>query len=494
MWRRPGLLEIALLASTLASASAAAPPALGDDSVVYMIMVDRFADGDDNAPDVDVTHRLPRRFQGGDLAGLRQHLPQLATLGVSHIWLTPLHQQVKGLVGDGDDATAAYHGYWPEEFSAVDEHFGDVDDVRALVADAEALGVGVILDVVVNHTGYGAADPRGLVRHPCGEGDEQRCLFGLPDLRTEDPRVRQAVVDDVAWWLRLAPFAGLRLDAFKHIDRETAVAITSMAHRERPGVVVVAERWGAGVGDSEVRADVAAGAADAAFDFGFMSVAQGFVAGRLRPAAAAHHLEGRAASAVDAPPALHFLDNHDTQSWVHAVGARRAPLGAPLLLLSPGIPVITWGTERGRVGGAKDPDNRSFMPPLADVAVEADDALDDARAAEAFWRSVIAVRRRHPAAQRGTFRVLAASPTPAAHAGSVVFERRLPGERVLAAVALGAPLRHCEAAVGVVVVATAYPQRNDATIVSEGGATRCVDVVADGAVVVVIRDDDNLRK
>ena len=69
------------------------------------------------------------------------------------------------------------------------------------------------------------------------------CLFGLPHLQTELPRVRAVAVDNTRWWLRQAPFVGLRLDAFKHLDRQTARAITRMVQRQRAGTIVIAERW-----------------------------------------------------------------------------------------------------------------------------------------------------------------------------------------------------------------------------------------------------------
>jgi glycosidase len=129
------------------------------------------------------------------------------------------------------------------------------------------------------------------------------------------------------------------------------------------------------MGDVDVGADIAAGAADAAFDCALMGLARDFVTGRLRGQALGHHLEQRCAAAASAAPMLTFLDNHDTETWTHATGTARAPLGAPLLLLTPGIPVLTWGTELARIGGAKDPDNRSMMP--WEAAADAETSVPD---------------------------------------------------------------------------------------------------------------------
>jgi glycosidase len=395
---------------------------------------------------------------------------------VTHVWLTPLHAQIPHLVGGGDDATAGFHGYWPADFTAVDAHFGTLADLDALAAAADAAGIGLILDVVTNHTGYGAPDPRRLVRARCGDDAQTSCLFGLPDLATEDPRVRAIVVEDVAFWARRVPLAGLRLDAFKHIDRDTARAITARVHALRPGALMIAERWGAGPGDPAVVEDVAAGAADAAFDFTLMGLARDFVQGRLRGTAAAHHLTRRAAALATSPPALTFLDNHDTETWAHAVGAR-APLGAPWLLLTPGVPVLTWGTEVGREGGAGDPTNRTMMP-WSDAERQAADPTSGLH----FWRRLVALRRTSPAARHGVLEVTAASPV--SELPWIVWRRQADGDVLLVAVAVGAPLLHCGPADGVVTDAIGWPASSR---VVEGAGRRCLDVAGDGALVVRLR-------
>src|SRR5688572_16035945 len=102
--------------------------AVPEDAVVALIMVDRFADADDDDADVDDV----RAWQGGDLRGLKRHLADLHDLGVTHVWLTPLHKQIDHPVGK----TVAYHGYWPEQLDAVDPHFGTIEDLRDVAAEA----------------------------------------------------------------------------------------------------------------------------------------------------------------------------------------------------------------------------------------------------------------------------------------------------------------------------------------------------------------------
>jgi glycosidase len=121
------------------------------------VMIDRFANGDpgnDRGGAVggrEVTGFDPADtgfFHGGDLAGLTARLPYLARLGATAIWVTP--PVVQRTVQDG---SAGYHGYWGVDFTRVDPHLGDREDFGRFVARAHQLGLRVVLDVVVNHTG-----------------------------------------------------------------------------------------------------------------------------------------------------------------------------------------------------------------------------------------------------------------------------------------------------------------------------------------------------
>ncbi len=448
---------------------------LPDDAVIALIMVDRFADGAPNRPDV-VAPSSPqalRLFQGGDLPGLRARLGYLHDLGVTHLWLTPLHQQI---VGPPVDETAPYHGYWPQTLDAVDPHFGSLADLQGLVDDAAALHMGVILDVVTNHLGYGANDPLHLVRAHCGDDDVSSCLFGLPDLQTEDERVRAIVVDKTLWWARQAPLAGFRIDAFKHVDRATSTALRAAVP---PGFFTLAEEWGASPGDAVVDEILSSGAADAVFDFGFAGLARDFVQGRMRSAAFVHHLVKRDADAAPRAPMLPFLDNHDLATWTGSVGAQRSPIGAALLLTNRGIPVVTWGTELLREGGATDPENRSFMP-----WDRAEQQQHDPSSSFHFWRRLIHLRTSSIAARRGTLSIRGHDVDDSAP-HFTVYERRHEQQRVVTALALDRPLHHIEplARAAHLVDVIAWHGR-----AQREGEQLVIDVDKDGAVVVVLQD------
>ena len=130
--------------------------------VIYFAMIDRFQNGDKSNDDQGCGEHSPTDddcFQGGDLEGLRRKLPYLKRMGFDALWLTPpVHNQwVNPYI-----SVRGYHGYWAYDFTKVDPHFGTLDDYKTLVRDAHALGIRVIQDIVVNHTGnYFTVSPEG---------------------------------------------------------------------------------------------------------------------------------------------------------------------------------------------------------------------------------------------------------------------------------------------------------------------------------------------
>ena len=117
------------------------------DQIIYQVLVDRFADGD-VGNDWNVRLDAGGRWHGGDWLGLEQHLDYLSELGVTALWISPVYRNVETDAGfDG------YHGYWPQDFTQPNLHFGDVMALRSMVARAHEHGMLVIIDVVTNHVG-----------------------------------------------------------------------------------------------------------------------------------------------------------------------------------------------------------------------------------------------------------------------------------------------------------------------------------------------------
>jgi len=117
------------------------------DEVIYQLLVDRFADGDaGNNYRVDVN--APGKWHGGDWKGVEDHLEYLDGLGVTTLWISPVVKNV-----DTDAGFDGYHGYWAQDLTQVNPHFGDLPALRRMVAAAHDRGMKVILDIVTNHLG-----------------------------------------------------------------------------------------------------------------------------------------------------------------------------------------------------------------------------------------------------------------------------------------------------------------------------------------------------
>lgn len=115
--------------------------------VIYQLLVDRFYDAD-YGNDTNLHIYNPGGYHGGDWAGVEAKLPYLQDLGVTTIWISPIVKNVETDAGfDG------YHGYWAQDLTALNPHFGDLPALRRMVASAHSMGMKVILDIVTNHLG-----------------------------------------------------------------------------------------------------------------------------------------------------------------------------------------------------------------------------------------------------------------------------------------------------------------------------------------------------
>jgi len=417
-----GLPLAGCTASRTATTRAAEPPAPvlvvpqadWSDAILYFAIVDRWADGD-LTNDANVDRTAKGAFHGGDLAGLREHLDEIARLGATAIWITPVVKNIDGPVYGAGFPDWAYHGYWADDFTRLDPRFGSDSDLAALVAECHRRGIKVLLDVVYNHSGYGShylSDPKtkGWLRSnetgTCGTDDLTMCVAGLPDFKTELPEVADFLLKAQLSWAKRSGVDGFRLDTVKHVGHEFW-----QEHRRRtraelgPGFFLLGEVWG---GDAQVLDPYfASDELDAGFDFSFQGNVLGFVQGRGRAVAFDHYLKLR--ERVRPGHLLaHFLSSHDVPGALFQLGGDKTlfRLAAVLQFTSIGMPVIYYGEEVGRLGGDW-PDNRSDMPwggrdILPGKGAPRDEALRD------DYRRLIAIRRAHPALSSGVHERLTA--------------------------------------------------------------------------------------
>lgn len=205
------------------------------DGILYMFMIDRFANGDkaNDAPvggDVD----YDADWHGGDLQGARKVLESgyFEKLGVRTIWLSPTNAQTsKAQVGDGNQVFSAYHGYWPIKAREVEPRFGGGAELHAFVDEAHKRGIRVLLDLINNQVHedheYVAANSDWFRRIcKCGDngcGWSERpfdCMFQpyLPDIDWTKMGAENQFIADAVNWIAEYDLDGFRVDAVKHVE------------------------------------------------------------------------------------------------------------------------------------------------------------------------------------------------------------------------------------------------------------------------------------
>ena len=206
--------------------------------LIYLIMPDRFVDGDEsldavprNMESVDKEAFFGRH--GGDIAGIRSQLDYIADLGVTAIWNTPLLED--------NEPASSYHGYACSDYYHIDRRFGTNEDYRSLVADCHGKGIKMIMDIVTNHCGaahWWMADlPFKDWIHVWPEYTHSNCAFSaqndpycsdldktnmeggwfdtsMPDMNLDNPYVLQYFKQWAVWWIEYADLDGLRVDTY----------------------------------------------------------------------------------------------------------------------------------------------------------------------------------------------------------------------------------------------------------------------------------------
>jgi glycosidase len=383
---------------------------LSSDDVVYLIMPDRFANGDpanDEPAEFPGSHNRskPRSWHGGDLRGIREHLPYLKELGITTLWLTPV-------VKNGEEQD--YHGYGSVDLYAVDAHLGTLDEYKELASAIRQQRMKLFFDAVPNHVGprhpwaakpplpdwfhgtvqnhlnssasikdsfYGKSgspgmghDPFETIADPHATPAMRRNLldgwfFGiLPDMNTENPAVARYLLQNSIWWIESAGLDGLRVDTFPYVPRSFWEQWHAGLRRIYPNLTTIGEVVHP---DPTVTSFFAGGrkASDGidtgvstVFDFPLFFAIRDVL---LRGASAGHIANVLRQDELYPHPdwLVPFLANHDVPRLAGEAGSSPEKLlcAFGLVLTLRGIPELYYGDEIAMPGGG-DPDNRRDFP------------------------------------------------------------------------------------------------------------------------------------
>ena len=385
-----------------------------DDALIYMVMTDRFVNGNTSNDGAPSGAEAEADWMGGDLEGVTQMIESgyFNDLGVNALWISPFNTNPTGsyVAADGQHMVSGYHGYWPVEPRQVDPRFGGEEALTEMVDAAHDAGLRVMADFVVNHV---HEDHVYAQQHPewfnqgciCGtdfcDWTERRldCLFMdyMPDLDWKNRDASEQIIEDALWWAETFDLDGIRVDAVKHVDDH---AMTNLATR-------INERFEATGTDFYLKGETAMGwsghslednaeqyqtinryiggdALDGQADFVLYHavVDNVFTSGNMDYQHLDYWTNRSQDQYVDGAVMVPYLGSHDSPRYLSriqndgtqynqweeqarpntpsSVSYQSAKQGIAWLLTTPGAPMLYMGDEFGQHGGA-DPDNRRML-------------------------------------------------------------------------------------------------------------------------------------
>ena len=251
--------------------------------VLYMLMPDRFADGNPDNNDIKgmnpykTDRSQPSLRHGGDLEGIRRHLDYFKELGVTALWFTP--------VLENNSPGGSYHGYATTDYYRVDPRFGTNDEYRRLTDEAHAKGLKIVMDMIFNHCGFEHPwikdmpskdwlnTPEWLydrkdktkaevnrkymqttykltptVDPYASAIDLKETVDGwfvpsMPDLNQRNPHVIRYLIQNSIWWIETVGIDGIRMDTYPYADADAMALWMKTIDEEYPNFNVVGETW-----------------------------------------------------------------------------------------------------------------------------------------------------------------------------------------------------------------------------------------------------------
>lgn len=346
--------------------------------VLYLIMPDRFANGDPSNDNLvmKTTYKTdrndPSARHGGDLAGIEKHLDYIEDLGVTAIWLNP--------VLENDMQGGSYHGYATTNYYRVDPRFGTNEDYVRLIDKTHAKGMRVVMDMIFNHCGsdhiwmkdvpskdwFNNLDKYVETSHVkevyfdpyASEYDTKRMVDGwfvpsMPDLNQRNPHVATYLIQNSIWWIEYSGVDGIRQDTYPYADYKMMVDWCNAIYREYPDYNIVGEAWmnqtmGTAFWQKDSKLNERGNTMlKSVMDFRLMGLSHSAFFGDAGGMQALYEHLAYDYAYADIYNVLRFLDNHDTDRFLPAMPEKLDAFkqGIAFMLTIPGIPQFYYGTE-----------------------------------------------------------------------------------------------------------------------------------------------------
>lgn len=350
--------------------------------VLYLVMPDRFAQGDiDSAKTLEgldypigADREDPNGRHGGNIQGIIDHLDYIDSLGVTAIWSCP--------VLENDMPGGSYHGYATTDYYRIDPRFGTNEQWQELVAEANKRDIKVVMDMIFNHSGINhpwmADSPsKDWFNHPEGtettnfrlstlhdpyvsDYDLDHSVNGwfvhaMPDLNQRNPHLMKYLIQNSIWWIESSKINGIRMDTYPYADMEGMASWAKAVMREYPNFNIVGECWygneaGSAFWQKGNRLNPRETELPTVMDFKISIDGHKYFDQETDPWNGLNHLYDHLAMDFlfpDPQKVLTFLDNHDTDRFLLAepdsLGSWKQAIA--FLLTSRGIPQLYYGTE-----------------------------------------------------------------------------------------------------------------------------------------------------
>ena len=239
--------------------------------VIYLIMPDRFANGNpNNDSQPEMSEKANRNFSGGrhggDIQGIINHLDYIKELGATALWSTPLLED--------NEPAYSYHGYAQSNLYKIDPRYGSNKDYQQLAAALHRRDMKLIMDYVTNHwgskhwmiqdlptadwihnwpdgeKGFQRSNYRMTTQYDpnVSQQDAQACMNGwfdtsMPDMNQQNPLLLKYITQNAIWWIEYANLDGFRVDTYSYNDKEAIAKWTKAIMDEYPNFNIVGEVW-----------------------------------------------------------------------------------------------------------------------------------------------------------------------------------------------------------------------------------------------------------
>ena len=235
--------------------------------VIYLITPDRYANGDLNNDSVlNLKEKLNQNNKdgrhGGDLQGIIDHLDYIEEMGFTQIWLNP--------VLENNQHKYSYHGYSTTDYYNIDRRFGSNELYKELSEIAQNKGIGIIMDLILNHIGsehwwmydlptfdwinyegkfVQSSHIHESVYDPYIPQSEKELLTNgwfvetMPDLNQSNPFLANYLIQVSIWWIEYAKLSGFRIDTYPYIDKDFLTVWSKRIAKEYPNFNFCGEAW-----------------------------------------------------------------------------------------------------------------------------------------------------------------------------------------------------------------------------------------------------------